>query len=197
MSGEKKQQPSFKSDMQQLIAWGPTFKSVMQKLMADGTFGEKGKETYKDLQLEVVDDEHVRISFGKTSGEGIESSPSQGPPAKGQMKGRRDHNKITTQNDPTLKRHRDHNKITTQNDSTSDGDKMDDINKRKKGGDEWLTGFAACQMCGELWVCDGRIDKPNHIHPLHVSRMFHFVCPSGACTKNPLLACKLGRPVYP
>ena len=68
--------------MQQLIAWGATFKSVMQKLMADGTFGDKGKETYKDLQLEVVDDEHVRISFGKTSGEGIESSPSQGPPAK-------------------------------------------------------------------------------------------------------------------
>ena len=153
----KKQQPSFNSDMQQLIAWGPSFKNVMQQLMAEG---------YKDLQLKVVDDENVRISFGgKTAGAGIESSPSQGPPAKGQMK-----------------RRRDHNKITTQNDSTSDGDKMDDSSKHKKGDDEWLTGFVACQNCGDLWVCDGRIEKPNHIHHMHVSRVLDFVCPSGVCT---------------
>ena len=45
-----------------------------------------------------------------------------------------------------------------------------------------FTGFAACQNCGDLWVCDGRIEKPNHIHHMHVSRVFDFVCPSGVCT---------------
>ena len=159
-----------------MIAWGPSFKNVMQQFMAE--VDQNGKERYQDLRLKIVDDEHVQISFGKVGGASTESSPSQGPPAKGQGK-----------------RARDHNKITTQNDSTKDGDTMGDNIKRKQTSDEWLTGFAACQMCGELWVCDGRIDKPNHIHPLHISRMFHFVCPYGACTKTPLLACNLGRPV--
>ena len=172
LSGQTKQQPSFNSDMQQLITWGPSFKNVMQQLTAEG---------HTDLHLKVVDDQNVRISFGgKTAVTAIESAPSQGPPAKG--KGKRKY---------------DHNKITTQYDSTKDGDTMDANIKRKKESGEWLTGYAACQMCGELWVCDGRIEKPNHIHPLHISRMFHFVCPSDDCTKNPLLACKSGRPVYP
>ena len=146
-----------------MIAWGPSFKNVMQQFMAE--VDQNGKERYQDLRLKIVDDEHVQISFGKVGGASTESSPSQGPPAKGQGK-----------------RARDHNKITTQNDSTKDDDTMDADFKRKKQSGEWITGFQACQMCGEIWVCDGRINKPNHIQPVHMSDVFHFVCPTGGCT---------------
>ena len=159
---EKQQTPSFKKVMDDLTTWGPTFKGVMQQLLAEGKFGEQGKEKYKDLQVEIVG-KGVRISFGKTSGEGIESSPSQGPPAKGQMK-----------------RARGHNKITTQNDADSGCDKSNDNKILKK---EKIIGFAACQKCGEIWVCDGRIDKPNHTHRIQTTRIAEFVCPYGGCSE--------------
>ena len=119
-------------------------------------------ETIAKTELTFVEERVVPISqvnslFEHCPEEEMESSPSQGPPAKGKGKRRR---------------------VVKAQDDVTDSDDEPGINFRE------FTGFAACQNCGERWVCDGRVDTTNHTHPIPAARLTTFVCPFDSCSAN-------------